>query len=84
MATRVERDFLRYRRRGDGEALARVFDTLAPQLLLLAAHVAQDRAQAKGRVQETLETGSRSTRRAYRVPSGSRSGECRVCLPSTA
>ena len=54
MANRVERDFLRYRRRGDGEALARVFDALAPKLLLLASHVVRDRAQAEDLVQETF------------------------------
>ncbi len=52
MARRVERDFVRFRERGDGKALARVFDALAPRLLLLALHVVRDRAEAEDVVQE--------------------------------
>ena len=54
MARRVERDFLRYRDLGNGRALARVFDVLAPQLVLLAAHMVRDRAQAEDLVQNTF------------------------------
>lgn len=54
MAERHERDFLLFRDRGDGDALARVFDALAPKLLLLAAHVVRDEAQAEDVLQETF------------------------------
>ena len=49
--TTPEQDFTRWRRHGDAAALGRVFDALAPQLLLVAAHlaggsVAEDLVQA--------------------------------------
>ena len=54
MADRARREFLKYRERGDCEALGRVFDEVAPKLLLLAMHVVRDRAQAEDVVQETF------------------------------
>ena len=49
--TTPEQDFARFRAQGDVQALARVFDALAPQLLLVATHlmggaVAEDLVQA--------------------------------------
>jgi len=49
-----DRDFLRFRDEGSTEALGRVFDALAPRLLLLAAHVSRDAAQAEDLVQTTF------------------------------
>ena len=40
MTVTPEQHFLRYRERGDAEALGLVFDALAPELLLVAAHLA--------------------------------------------
>ncbi|HEU4419141.1 MAG TPA: sigma-70 family RNA polymerase sigma factor, partial [Planctomycetota bacterium] len=45
--------FLRYRETGDPQALASVFDRYAPQLLLVAAHLAGGRV-AEDLVQETF------------------------------
>jgi RNA polymerase sigma-70 factor (ECF subfamily) len=47
----IDDDFLRFRDHGDAAALARVFDALAPRLLLLAAHLAPDAAQCEDLVQ---------------------------------
>ena len=49
-----ELDFLRFREDGDSEALARVFDALAPELLLLAHHLIRDASQAEDLVQATF------------------------------
>ena len=55
MADRSEdRDFLRFRDKGDPEALARVFDGTAPRLLLLAGHLTRDAAQAEDLLQTTF------------------------------
>jgi len=48
------RDFLRFREKGDPEALARVFDALAPRLLLVAGHLSRDWSRAEDLVQETF------------------------------
>ena len=47
-------DFLRFRDRGSSTAQARVFDRLAPRLLLLAAHLCEDASQAEDLVQTTF------------------------------
>ena len=44
-----EQLFLRYRDRGDVEALGAVFDALAPELLLVAAHLAACEADPRER-----------------------------------
>ena len=49
-----DRDFSAYRDSRDAEALARVFDVVAPRLLLLAAHLTPDAAQAEDLVQATF------------------------------
>ena len=49
-----DHDFLRFRDEGSTEALGRVFDALAPRLLLLAGHVTRDAAQAEDLVQTTF------------------------------
>ncbi|MCA8949033.1 MAG: sigma-70 family RNA polymerase sigma factor [Planctomycetes bacterium] len=51
--TTPEHDFERWRRHGDAAALGRVFDRLAPELLLVAAHFA-DRGAAEDLVQATF------------------------------
>jgi RNA polymerase sigma-70 factor (ECF subfamily) len=51
---REDRDFLSFRRDGSPEALARVFDALAPRLLLLAAHLTRDATEAEDLVQTTF------------------------------
>lgn len=54
--TRHEADswFLRYRRHGDVRALARVFDLVAPELLLVAAHFARRGGEPEDLVQATF------------------------------
>jgi len=47
----IDADFVRFRDHGDAAALARVFDALAPRLLLVAAHLARDAAQCEDLVQ---------------------------------
>ncbi len=47
-------DFQQYARHGDNGALARVFDGVAPKLLLLAAHLTTDASQAEDLVQITF------------------------------
>lgn len=49
-----DRDFRRFRDQGSSEALARVFDAVAPRLLLLAAHLVPDAGQAEDLVQTTF------------------------------
>ncbi len=64
MSTRTEdQDFLAYRDQGSIAGLARVFDTLAPRLLLLAAHVTPDASQAEDLVQSTFLEAMRSADR---------------------
>ena len=64
MSTRTEnQDFLAYRDEGSIEGLARVFDALAPRLLLLAAHVTPDASQAEDLVQATFLDAMRSAQR---------------------
>ena len=58
-----DRDFLRYRDEGSTEALARVFDAVAPRLLLVAAHLAPDAAQAEDLVQTAFLHGMRDAAR---------------------
>jgi len=59
----LARDFLRFRDRGDSDALARVFDALAPRLLLIAGHLTRDAARAEDLVQETFLGAMRDARR---------------------
>lgn len=47
----LNRLFLRWRERGDGRALAAVFDLTAKELLAVAAHLARDVAEAEDLVQ---------------------------------
>lgn len=55
MKTRtLEQDFEHYRRTADPEALGRVFDELAPRLLLLAGHLTRDHALAEDVLQSTF------------------------------
>ena len=56
MASRLERLFERYRRRGDGKALAAVFDRTAPEVLRIAMHFAKSPADAEDLVQQTYLT----------------------------
>jgi RNA polymerase sigma-70 factor (ECF subfamily) len=48
------RDFLRFRDHGDAQALARVFDATAPDLLVLAEHLADQPGDAEDLVQTTF------------------------------
>ncbi|MCP3914312.1 MAG: sigma-70 family RNA polymerase sigma factor [bacterium] len=50
----LEELFARYRERDDLDALARVFDRVAPRLLALARHLTSDRAAAEDLVQATF------------------------------
>ena len=50
----ADRAFARYQAKGEPKALAKVFDLLAPELLLVAAHFAQDEAEAEDLVQTTF------------------------------
>ncbi len=50
----IETEFLRWREAGEPDALAAVFDRLAPELLLVAAHFADARHDAEDLVQETF------------------------------
>ncbi|TDJ69596.1 MAG: sigma-70 family RNA polymerase sigma factor [Planctomycetota bacterium] len=55
MTTRPEDlAFLRYREEGDPEAMAQVFDAVAPKLLLVAAHLTRDAGAAEDLVQTTF------------------------------
>ncbi|MEZ5978196.1 MAG: sigma-70 family RNA polymerase sigma factor [Planctomycetota bacterium] len=50
----IDAAFARFREHGDGQSLALVFDATAPRLLLVAAHVARDAAEAEDLVQTTF------------------------------
>ena len=52
--TNPDRLFARFRRTGDPEALARVFDAVAPKLLAVARHLVTDAAEAEDVVQATF------------------------------
>lgn len=54
LGTSVEKLFERYRRKGDGEALARVFDRTSPELFRLAQHLVRDPLAAEDVLQETF------------------------------
>jgi RNA polymerase sigma-70 factor (ECF subfamily) len=54
VATDPTPDFLQFRATGDPGALSRVFDAVAPRLLLLALHLTRNRADAEDVVQETF------------------------------
>src|SRR5262245_15500878 len=62
MSPQPEHDFVRYRDHGDAEALARVFDALAPKLLLVAQHLTRDGAGAEDLVQATFLAAMRDAR----------------------
>src|SRR5262249_37653489 len=53
-ATSLEHLFERYRSQGDLEALASVFDRVAPELLALAAHLVRDPSEAEDLLQSTF------------------------------
>lgn len=50
----INRWFARYRKRGDPNALAKVFDATAPELLRVAAHLVRDPVEAEDVVQSTF------------------------------
>ena len=50
----ADREFARYQAKGEPKALARVFDLLAPELLLVAAHFARDESESEDLVQTTF------------------------------
>lgn len=52
--TSIEASFERFQRRGDPEDLGRVFDAVAPKLLLLAGHLAREGHDAEDLVQSTF------------------------------
>ena len=54
MKGKAERAFLEYRRSGRPMAMAAVFDVAAPELLLVAGHLARQTAEAEDLVQTTL------------------------------
>ena len=58
----VEQRFASYRDRGDLQALAAVFDALAPQLLLIAGHLVRDGALAEDLLQTTFLEAMRCAR----------------------
>src|SRR5688572_6629259 len=51
---KLNRLFLRWRERGDAEALGEVFDRTAPELLRVALHVVRDPAEADDLLQATF------------------------------
>lgn len=57
------KDFLLFAQRGSPEALARVFDALAPRLLLIAGHLTRDAARAEDLVQTTFLQAMRDAQR---------------------
>jgi len=50
----LERDFCEFQSTGSPRAMGRVFDQAAPELLLIAGHLAPDAGAAEDLVQETL------------------------------
>ncbi len=50
----IDRRFRQFRRTGDPEALGRVFDAVAPKLLVVAVHLVRDGAAAEDLVQTTF------------------------------
>jgi RNA polymerase sigma-70 factor (ECF subfamily) len=50
----LETDFLEFRTNGSAKAMARVFDAAAPELLLVAGHLARDASSAEDLVQGAL------------------------------
>ena len=50
----ADREFARYKVKGEPKALARVLNLLAPELLLVAAHFARDESEAEDLVQTTF------------------------------
>lgn len=62
-ASSEDRDFRLYRDEGDVDALSRVFDSLAPRLLLLAGHLVADASTAEDLVQTTFLQAMRDARR---------------------
>ena len=62
-SSRAQQAFLRYRTHGTPEALAQVFDELAPELLLVASHVTRDPAEAEDLVQTTFLQAMRDAQR---------------------
>lgn len=58
----VEADFRRWRDAGDAEALGRVFDALAPKLLLVAAHLTRDAHGAEDLLQTAFLEALRDAR----------------------
>ncbi|MBK7878513.1 MAG: RNA polymerase sigma factor [Planctomycetes bacterium] len=52
--TALDQDFARFRTTGDHEALARVFDASAPELLRIARHLTAARADAEDVLQSTF------------------------------
>src|SRR6185295_4479460 len=56
MAESCENKFERWRRKGDTDALADVFDAIAPRLLRLAIHLVGDVSAAEDLVQSTYVT----------------------------
>ncbi len=58
-----EEDFRRYRDEGDIEAMGRVFDALAPKLLIVAGHLVRDAGAAEDLVQTTFVTALEKAQR---------------------
>lgn len=56
MDRKLKRHFLRFRRRGDASALAKVFDLTAPELASVARYLVKDSATAEDIVQATYLT----------------------------
>ena len=63
---KAEQDFLRFLRKGDTRALARVFDRLAPELLLVALHLTREHNRAEDLIQETFLRAMESAERYRR------------------
>ncbi len=63
MGRSLERQFERFRRRGDVAALADVFDRTAPEILRVARHFVQDATEADELLQETFLTALASAER---------------------